>query len=213
MPDHDDFAFEVAPGLPAKLPAGEELLWQGRPATMALAREAFAINWIAAYMGAIVVWRTGAGFADGGLPLAVAMGLPYLVLALAGYLIILLLAWAQARATVYTITSARVLMRIGAALSLTYNVPFTQITTARLDLKPSGTGTIAMETNGDVRLSYAVLWPHVRPWQVKVTQPALRCIPDAQKVAGLLAEAANTRMNQPIITRDDAPVGAVVAAE
>ena len=39
--------FDVAPGIPAPLPKGEEVLWQGRPDTGALAREAFKIRWIA----------------------------------------------------------------------------------------------------------------------------------------------------------------------
>ncbi|MFN6979749.1 MAG: photosynthetic complex putative assembly protein PuhB, partial [Gemmobacter sp.] len=122
------------------------------------------------------------------------------------------MAWAQARSTVYTITTARVLMRIGAALSVTYNIPYTQIGTARLDLKPGGTGTIALETLGDTRLAFLALWPHVRPWHTRRTQPALRCIPGAAAVAQILAEAAETRISQPVVTRHD-PGMAAVAAE
>jgi hypothetical protein len=39
------------------------------------------------------------------------------------------------------------------------------------------------------RIAYAVLWPHVRPWQMRQPSPMLRCIPDAEKVAGILAQA------------------------
>jgi len=213
MSDHDDFAFDVAPGIPAPLPKGEEVLWQGRPDTSALAREAFKIRWIAAYMGLLVLWKAGAGFADGGAALAILRGLPYLVLALAAVAVVWLLAWAQARATVYTVTTARVLMKIGAALSVTYNIPFAQVATARLDLKPNGTGTIALETLGETRLAFLALWPHLRPGRLKKTEPALRCIPDAERVAKLLAEAAEARLAMPVISRIDAAMGDAVAAE
>ena len=213
MSDHDDFAFDVAPGIPAPLPKGEEVLWQGRPATAALAREAFKIRWIAGYMALIVLWKAAAGFADGGAALAVLRGLPYLVLAAAAVAVVWLLAWAQARATVYTVTSARVLMKIGAALSVTYNIPFAQVGTARLDLKPSGTGTIALETMGDTRLAFVALWPHLRPGHIRKTEPALRCIPDAERVARILAEAAETRLSMPVVTRAEAAPSNAVAAE
>ena len=213
MSDHDDFAFDVAPGIPAPLPKGEEVLWQGRPDTSALAREAFKIRWIAGYMGLLVLWKAGAGFADGGLALALLRGLPYVVLALAAVAVVWLLAWAQARATVYTITNARVLMKIGAALPVTYNIPFAQIATARLDLKPAGTGTIALETLGDTRLAVLALWPHLRPGRMKRTEPALRCIPDAERTARLLAEAAEARLAMPVVTRTEATPADAVAAE
>lgn len=212
MSDHDDFSFDVAPGIPAPLPKGEEVLWQGRPDTSALAREAFKIRWIAGYMGLLVLWKAGMGLADGGVMMALLRGLPYVVLALAAVAVVWLLAWAQARATVYTVTSARVLMKIGAALSVTYNIPFAQVATARLDLKPGGTGTIALETLGDTRLAVMALWPHLRPGRMKKTEPALRCIPDAERVARLLAEAAEARLAMPVITRADA-MGDAVAAE
>lgn len=214
MSDHDDFAFDVAPGIPAPLPKGEEVLWQGRPAVMALAREAWKLNWVMGYMALILIWKTGSGWADGGWKLAVATGLPYL--ALAGLLaaVIVFLAWAQSRATIYTVTSARVLMRIG-ALSVTYNIPFAQVASASLDLKPSGTGTIALKTKGETRLAYLQLWPHARPWHLKETEPALRCISGAEAVARILAEAAEARVSLPVVKRADADpaLSGAVAAE
>ncbi|MFN3846040.1 MAG: photosynthetic complex putative assembly protein PuhB [Paracoccaceae bacterium] len=212
MSDHNkDFDFELMPGVPAGLPKGEDILWQGKPQAMALAREAYKINWIAAYMLAVVVWRAGGAYADGGTALMLATGLPYLVLAIAGYAVIYLLAWAQAQASIYTITSARVIMRVGAALPVTYTIPFVRIATARLDVKPAGTGTIAIEITDGVRLSYAVLWPHLRPGFARQTQPAFRCITDAQRVARLLADAAQAKLNEPVVTV--APAAAAMAAE
>jgi hypothetical protein len=40
----------------------------------------------------------------------------------------------------------------------------------------------------------------VRPWFLSRTQPALRCIPDAARVAQMLSEAAETRISQPVVT-------------
>jgi hypothetical protein len=42
---------------------------------------------------------------------------------------------------------------------------------------------LAFELIGETRISYLMSWPHVRPWRMARTQPALRCIPDAQNVA------------------------------
>lgn len=201
MSDHDDFAFEPIPGLPERPPVGEDLLWQGRPSAYALAREAYGFNWIAAYFAALIVWRGAVAFGDGGLAMAVAVALPYVVLAAVGLGIVGLLAFAQARATLYTITSARVVMRIGAALNVTFNIPFTQVGNANLTKRADGTGTIALETLGNTRISYLVAWPHVRPWVVSKTQPALRCIPDVDHVGAILAEAAQTRMARPVVAR------------
>lgn len=209
MSDHDDFAFDAAPGIPAPLPKGESILWQGRPSVLPLAREAWKLNWIMGYMALIVVWKSANGFVDGGAVMAVARGLPYAMLMAAACAVILFLAWSQSRATIYTITTARVLMRIG-ALSVTYNIPFVQIASASVETKPNGTGTIAMQTIGDTRLAYLQMWPHARPWHLKQTEPALRCIPDAAIVARVLADAAETRLSMPVITQS-APLGAVAA--
>lgn len=211
MSDHD-FDFESQPGLPAPLPAGETLLWQGQPDTRALAREAFKINWIFGYLMLIAVWRGGAAFADGGMAKSVAVFLPYAVLALAGYGVVWLLARASARATIYSITSARVILRIGAALQVTYTVPYTRIASASSATKLDGTGTIALTLTEGSQLSWLVLWPHLRPGFVREVQPALRCIPEATQVARILADAAQTRINEPVITLST-DAGASMAAE
>lgn len=210
MSDHDDYAIEPLPGLPAAPPRGEEVLWQGRPATLALAREALGLTWVAGYFVLWAVWRAVA-VSDGSVGQFIAVMLPYLVIGAVACLILLGIAAVQARTTVYTVTTARVAMRIGVALTVTLNIPFRQLGAASLDLKRSGTGTIALETLGETRLAYLVCWPHVRPWRMGKTQPALRCIPEAARVARLLSEAAEQRLASPVVSR--ATPGIALAAE
>jgi len=204
MSQHDETDFEPIPGLPERPPVGEEVLWQGRPETFALAREAMGLSWVAGYFVFLAVWRVGASAADMPPLQALASGVPFIVVGVAACLVILGIAWVLATTTMYTITTARVAMRIGAALTITLNLPHKQIRAANLDLRRSGTGTIALTLPPEDRLSYLVCWPHVRPWRIRHTEPALRCIPEAAKVARLLAEAAEARQAQPVLTRKSA---------
>jgi hypothetical protein len=199
--EHDDFAVEPVRGLPEKPPAGEIILWQGRPDTFALAKGALNLHWILGYFALLIVWRVGASSADYPFAQALTHAIPFVVIGAVSAGLILLIAWIQAKATVYTVTTARVAMRVGAALTVTLNLPYTRIEAADLDLRKGGTGTIAFRTAGETKLSYLVLWPHVRPWHARRTQPALRCIPEAEKVARLIAEAVDMRMDQPKVAR------------
>ena len=209
MNDHDEFEIEPVRGLPERPPLGEDLLWQGRPGTLALARDAFKVTWVASYFALLAVWRVSV-VADS-LASAFAVALPYLVIGAVTCGILITIAAVQARTTVYTITTARVAMRIGSALTVTLNLPFRQIGNASLALKSDGTGTIALETLGETRISYLVCWPHVRPWHLAKSQPALRSIPDAARVAKILADAAEIRLNEPVVTRAAAVM--TIAAE
>ncbi|MFK7882206.1 photosynthetic complex putative assembly protein PuhB [Roseobacter sp.] len=208
---HDDFEIEPIEGLPAEPPKGEQILWQGRPDWWALSKEALNLKWVAGYFALLTIWRF-VSVVDL-LPLGQAIGsaVPFVLLGLIVCGLLMLVAYLQARAAMYTVTDARVVLRIGAALTVTLNLPYTQVGNAMLDLRKGGTGTIALETLGETRLSYLVCWPHVRPWYFKDAQPSLRCIPEAEKVAVLLADAAQARVSIPKVTR---PLNATaVAAE
>lgn len=208
---HDDFAVEPVKGLPERPPEGEHILWQGRPDAWALTREALNLSWVAGYFVVLALWRFGAVIDT--MPAGRAFGAasPFLIMGAVVCALLAVVGYIQARATIYTLTNRRVAMRIGAALTVTLNLPYSQIRSAGLDLRRGGTGTIALDLTGDPRLSYLVLWPHVRPWQIRRPQPALRCIPDAERVARLLAEAAETDLNMPRVTRRASP--AAIAAE
>lgn len=213
---HDDYATEPVAGLPERPPADERILWQGRPGAWALACEAFNLKWVAAYFAGLAVWRFGAAADLMPLGRAFSVSAPFLILGAVVCALLFAIAWVMARTTVYTITDARVAMRIGAALTVTLNLPFTRI--ARIDLKPlrGGAGTLALTPEGRMPLGFLVLWPHARPWHFGAPQPALRAIPDAARVARLLAEAAEARLSAPRISRSGpAPVAlpAAIAAE
>ena len=207
---HDDFEIEPVKGLPGTLPQGERILWRGRPDTMALARESLNVNWVLGYFAILTLWRFVTVVDLMPMGQAIGAAIPFLVMGAVVYALLLGVAYVQARCTVYTITSARVVMRIGAALTLTLNLPYRELGNAALDLRRGGTGTIALDTLGQTKLSYLVIWPHARPWRFGKTQPALRCIPDAQNVAAILAEAAEAQVSVPKVVRA-VPSGTVAA--
>ncbi|MEM6374480.1 MAG: photosynthetic complex putative assembly protein PuhB [Pseudomonadota bacterium] len=207
---HDDIEIEPIKGLPERLPEGEEVLWQGRPSSFALARESMNLYWVAGYFALLAAWRFVSVVDLLPIGQSIAAALPLVMLGLLVCGLLYLVALVQARATVYTITTSRIAMRIGAALTLTLNLPYREIGNAALDLRRDGTGTIALETTGDTSLSYLVIWPHARPWRFASPQPALRCIPDAASVAHILAEAAEARVSIPQVV-SSTPLDAMAA--
>jgi len=187
---HDDFAFEPIRGLPGHLPPGETLLWQGAPDWKALAGRLFHIRVVALYGLAMVAWRFGAVLQDSGTLIDALIGAALLVpvMALAVGLLAAI-AWGMARTTVYSITSRRVVLRIGIALTVSINLPYKRIESADLTAAPDGTGNISLRLRPEDRVSYAVLWPHARPWKLGRAEPMLRCIPDVETVGTLLVDA------------------------
>ncbi|BAQ67389.1 hypothetical protein NHU_00218 [Rhodovulum sulfidophilum] len=200
----DDFAAEPIKGLPERLPEGEHILWQGRPDWWALARESLALFWVGGYFVVLFLWRMIVAAETMPWSQAAVASSFFLVLGAVVCVLLLITAFVQARATVYTVTNRRVALRIGAALDMTLNLPYTQIGNANLDLRKSGSGTIAFELMGTTKFSYLLCWPHIRPWRMARTEPAFRCIPDAAKIARLIADAAETRLSEPRLTRVDA---------
>ncbi|MBI3348539.1 MAG: PH domain-containing protein [Burkholderiales bacterium] len=201
--------FEAAPGLPEALPANEVQIWQGSPDALLLARQALHVDLVLIYFGALLAWR-GIGSAYDGATfgqalLAMAGMLPLIALALA---LLGSIAWLMARTTVYTITSKRVVMRVGVVLSITFNLPFAQIASAGWRKRGRG-GDIVLSLGGTDRIAYLHLWPHVRPWQLKRTQPMLRGLREAQAVAQTLA----TALQQAEAARHALPLRAVGAVD
>jgi hypothetical protein len=187
---------EIEPqhGLPERLPPDERILWQGSPHWRGLARHAFHVRALAAYFAVLLGWSVASSLADGlgaGPALWSARWL-----AVAGLLCVgtfLWLAWLTARATVYTITDKRVVMRIGIVLTVTFNLPLRSIAAAGLRPLEQGRGDIPLALAGPDRISYLHLWPHARPWRLAYPEPMLRSVPDAVRVAALLSQAWSAR--------------------
>lgn len=182
--------FEPVRGLPEELPAGEQVLWQGSPDWKLLARRAFHLRKLVLYFAALVVLRLVV--MAGGTATAGAMAVSALWMLLLGATAIGLLAvvaWLSARGAVYTITSQRVVMRVGIVLTLSFNIPFKRIAAAGLHLEAEGAGDIPLTLSGEDRIAWLHLWPHARPWRLARPEPMLRCVPQAAEVAQVLATA------------------------
>lgn len=186
----NDFATEPARGLPALLPRGEFMVWQGAPNWRVFANQVFHTRLIGAFLLLAAAIRVGVTVAGGGT-FGSGIGQASVILAfgLVGLGILSLMAWLVQRTTVYTITNKRVLLRIGVALQKTFNIPFAVMESADLKGHGHGSGTISISLKPDVSLAYLILWPHVRPWKMAQTQPSLRGIDDAQDVANTLSNA------------------------
>lgn len=187
---HDDFDFEPVRGLPQILPKGERMLWQGAPRWQDLAVHAFHARKVIWYFVALAAVQAMFGYADGE-SLAQALR-PFQWLVPMGLLAAALLtgiAALSARTSVYTLTTKRLVMRVGMALPVTINLPFNQVDGASLRLFANGSGDIPLKVTAKERVAYLLLWPHARPFHFSHPQPCLRCIANADEVAGLLAAA------------------------
>jgi hypothetical protein len=186
----EDFDFEPVPGLPEHLPKDEQLLWQGAPRWQDLAIHAFHVRKVIWYFVALGVIQAllrlpeGTTFAEATWPFVwlIPMGL-------AAAAILTFIAYVSARTTVYSITSKRVVMRIGIALPVTFNLPFRLIDGAALRLYGNGSGDIPLTLASGEHIAYLLLWPHARPFRYRNPQPCLRAIPEVQTVADLLAQS------------------------
>ena len=190
----DDFAVEPIVGLPELLPKGEVILWQGRPNWLRLTIESLNLWWVIGYFGLLAAWRFLTVIDYMPLGTAFSASIPFLFVAAFVGLLLCGVGYIQAKETLYTITNRRVVMRIGAALTLTLNLPFTKIDNAAVAKKRGGFGNIAFETSGDTKFSFFVLWPHARSWYFGKPQPTLKCIPDIEKVSSILGQAAKSRI-------------------
>ncbi|HJL15007.1 MAG TPA: photosynthetic complex putative assembly protein PuhB [Sandaracinaceae bacterium LLY-WYZ-13_1] len=184
-----DLEHEPIPGLPKLLPPGETIVWQGRPRWRSLARHVFKTRWLALYFAVLLAVRAsmivanGEGV-DGALSLLTMTGVFG-----AGMGLVALMAWLQARATIYTITTRRVVLRIGVTLSVAWNLPFKRLAAADLSPRPDGTGDIVLGLAPGEKIGWLYLWPHVEPGRLLRGSPALRSLADPQAVAGHLRTA------------------------
>lgn len=194
---HHDHAPEYMPGIPEPLPEGERLLWQGSPRWQNLAISALHVRKLLFYFALLAAWRIGTDLAGGqgaGAALAGAAGLAVPAGLAVG--VLLLIAWQMGRTTIYTVTTERVMLRFGIALPMTANIPYSLVQSAAVKIGSDGSGDIPVNVKPGNGVSWLIFWPHVRPWSFGNAQPMLRGIPDAERVAGLLADALAQYSNQ-----------------
>jgi Bacterial PH domain len=188
--------FEATLGLPEKLPAGESIVWQGQPVVDAVVQRVFRWRWVALYFCVLLAWHVG-GVRDWSQPMAWRGTIGLALLYGFGVALWWGLAWLTARTTVYTLTTQRVVMRIGIVLTVTYNLPLRCIEAADLHRDGAGAvggvGDIALRLEPATRIAYLHLWPHARPWHFARPQPMLRCVADATQVAALLSNTWSAR--------------------
>ena len=182
-------------GFPCDLPRGERILWQGGPDWRALARDALHLRGLALYFAGLVAWL-GASEVWGGT----AAGVVFRDTALAGLVACVPLAlglgyaYFAARAATYTITDRRVVVRMGAAMPMTVNLPFAKIEAAGLRARSGGTGEISLKLPKGERFSSIVMWPHSH---VLSGQPTLRALVDAERAGRVLSEALAASVDLP----------------
>lgn len=178
----DELNGPSADGDPMGTPAFDEtVLWKGRPDLALLSRTAFHTRTVGFYFAALIAISV----AFGDLNAAIVCS----ALAIAAIGILHGLAWLSVRSTLYILTDTRLIMRIGMALETRVNVPLKHVQSANLRMRGGDHGDIALELGGERLLGYLLLWPHARPWRLARPEPMLRSVPDAERVAKLLADA------------------------
>lgn len=212
---HDDFEREPIPGLPKHLPEGEKILWQGSPDKRAVMLRVFHVRKFALYAAAMVGWRGVTVVYDGGSLVdgIVAAGI---LAAVCTFAIGILAFFARqvSSGTIYTITNNRLIMRFGIALPMTVQIPFSKIAKAAVNLRGDGTGDIALSITERGKISYIVMWPHVRPWRMTRPQPLLRALPDARSAAEILRKALDAALAKELPTTEaDVQVAARTSAK
>jgi len=189
----------LARGLPGPLPTGETVLWQGAPDWWSLARRVLHVHQVAAYFTLLLAWAIGSAVLRLGVTdPAIVPTLLLVPLALMAVGMLVLFAWLVARTTIYTLTSRRVVIQFGVALPMTVNIPFRLVNSAALKCSPDGCGDVALALGDGTRLAYLIMWPHVRPWHLTRTEPALRAVPNANEVARILSRALAASAGQPV---------------
>jgi hypothetical protein len=174
--------------LPEDIPPGERILWHGRPNWIALFRGAYRADLVAAYFLLLAAWNAIDASSAGAAAASMA-GTRTLAIGLAALALLALLAWASARTALFVITSRRVVMKIGVALQVFYNLPFSRIQNAALRLESNGTGEVTLQLGDGMRIGYLHLWPFARPFRFTHPEPALRGLAQAGQVAEILGRA------------------------
>jgi hypothetical protein len=184
-PEHD---FEPVRGLPARLPQGERIVWQGAPDARVVLRRLLRARLVAAGFALMALWSVALGLEAGENAVKLIARIAF---AAAGAAIVMGMLWLYARAvartSLYTVTNRRIVMRIGVAISASFNLPFTQVVEAGFREADDGTGDIALSLSAGHGLSSAVFFPHQKGAIWRKLEPQLICLGDVRTAAAILA--------------------------
>ncbi|NQX95044.1 MAG: PH domain-containing protein [Erythrobacter sp.] len=161
--------------------ADEEVLWRGKPEPFRHAASAFHTNSMAVYF----VILSAIAFANDGMGSAVTVA----IMGIAGVLILTGLGIYSARNSAYVLTSHRLLILTGLAVDKRISIPLKHIGSASLKMRSRGFGDIALDLKVKHRLGYLLLWPHARSFRFFKPQPIMRSVPEAERIAAILADA------------------------
>ena len=202
-----EYEFEPEYGLPERLPADEQILWQGSPDAKALAISAFHMRKLSIYFVLLTLACAWPAIETGAGPWAMLLAVKWIVpLTVVAMVSVWILAFMTARTTVYTLTNKRVVMRLGIVLTVTFNLPLKRVSAADVRDLPGGFGDISLALTGEDHIAWVHLWPSVRPWRINKTEPTLRAVPDARAVAAKLRDAWSQATGLSAVAA--APVGA-----
>jgi hypothetical protein len=202
-----EYEFEPQYGLPERLPADEQILWQGSPDAKALAISAFHMRKLSIYFVLLTLACAWPAIETGAGPWAMLLAVKWIVpLTVVAMVSVWILAFMTARTTVYTLTNKRVVMRLGIVLTVTFNLPLKRVSAADVRDLAGGFGDISLALTGEDQIAWVHLWPSVRPWRFSKTEPTLRAIPDARAVAAQLRDAWSQATGLSAVAA--APVGA-----
>jgi len=191
--------------LPADIPAGERVLWFGKPETISLWRRGYRADWVAAWFGVMTVWNFVSTTVDSGAFAGFVASLNTLGFACVALAILSFLAWLSARTSLYVITERRIVIKSGIALPIFFNVPFKQIGAANVRAFADRTGDVTVALVDNQRIPYLALWPSARPLRFTRIEPALRSIPQPRQVADTLARALAEASGQATAAAGGAP--------
>jgi hypothetical protein len=175
--------------LPAPLPEGESVLWEGTPRTWSFARQVLHPSLLLTYVGVLLAWCLLAGISSGDLAGAALASAKYGGLCIVAFILLAGTARLQVGSTDYVITNRRVMITFGAALGKTLQIPFASIESAALRAHGDGTGDLVLKLMPGQTVNFLLLWPNVRPWKFYPAEPMLRAVPDAEAAAQVLARA------------------------
>ena len=185
-PEHE---IEPVPGLPGRLPDGEYIVWQGQPTFKTVMIRLLRARWIAVYFAIAALWSVAVGLNNSESAWALFGRVTFIAVgALILFGLMALYARAVAKTSLYTLTNKRVVMRVGIAISASFNLPFKQIAGADFRVGKDGSGDVALTLKSGHGLSGSVFFPHQRGGLWRKLSPQLICLPDAKIVAEKLAQ-------------------------